>query len=571
MRLLPRLWILGAALAAAPATAQNQGLVARDGTLGSAPKGVVQPGPDDLGTASYLIRAGLGEQRGGNLFHSFSKFSIGSGERATFTADGAPDPGAIDNVISRVTGPDPSQIDGTLHSTIQGADVWLLNPSGVMFGEGAKLDVPGSFHASTGDYLGFGQGGLERFYADGRPSSVLSTAPPEAFGFLGEHAPAPISVTGATLEVPDGKTLELSGGDVTLSGATLDTPGGAVSIRGGRIVVDEGSKVLAESTTDRPGGAITVDASDSLLVDHGLLSVNTDSAGAAGTIRVAGGPVILRGGSGFVSGLPQHYDAGLTAETSGSGAAGGIAIDAKSLEVTDGAAVSAQTVGARGVKATGPGGEIHVASESVHVADLASIVVDTWASRGDAGAITIAADELRLDGVPGDFYTGVSADSFALTGRLSHGSAGSIAIEAGSVRAAGQGSINAVCWCDADGVGRIQIRAGSLALEGGGRLDASTVGPGTAGTIQVRAESVRVGPGAGSLISTRSSPGGTGTPAPRRERRDPGGTRRLAAGDADVRQRVGADDCAHAAGPRKSAASRARQLPVVGRLFMQTG
>src|SRR5262245_14266332 len=254
MRLLPRLWILGAALAAAPATAQNQGLVARDGTLGSAPKGVVQPGPDDLGTASYLIRAGLGEQRGGNLFHSFSKFSIGSGERATFTADGAPDPGAIDNVISRVTGPDPSQIDGTLHSTIPGADVWLLNPSGVMFGEGAKLDVPASFHASTGDYVGF-EGGFERFYADGRPSSVLSTAPPEAFGFLGEHAAAPISVTGAMLETQrPGDTIELVGGDVTLSGATLEVPGGAISIRGGKIVVQEGSKVLAENAGEDPAG-----------------------------------------------------------------------------------------------------------------------------------------------------------------------------------------------------------------------------------------------------------------------------------------------------------------------------
>src|SRR5499426_4874433 len=181
------LWLLAAALAASPVSAQtppsqNQGLVVRDGTLGSAAKGVVPPGPDDLGTASYLIRADLGEQRGGNLFHSFSKFSIGQGERATFTADGARDPGAIDNVISRVTGPDPSQIDGTLHSTIPGADVWLLNPSGVVFGEGAKLDVPASFHASTGDYLGFGQGDLVRFYADPSRPSVLSTARPEAFG-----------------------------------------------------------------------------------------------------------------------------------------------------------------------------------------------------------------------------------------------------------------------------------------------------------------------------------------------------------------------------------------------------
>lgn len=69
----PRLWLFVAALAAAPATAQNQGLVERDGTLGSEPPGVVPPGLDDFGQpADYLIRADLGAQHGGNLFHSFA-------------------------------------------------------------------------------------------------------------------------------------------------------------------------------------------------------------------------------------------------------------------------------------------------------------------------------------------------------------------------------------------------------------------------------------------------------------------------------------------------------------------
>jgi len=130
----------------APVAAQNQGLLVRDGTLGSGPL-EVGPGVDSLGqAASYLITPQMGEQRGGNLFHSFERFGIGRGETATFTG-----PDGIDNVISRVTGGERSEIDGTLHSTIPGADVWLLNPSGVVFGEGAQLDVPASFHASTGD------------------------------------------------------------------------------------------------------------------------------------------------------------------------------------------------------------------------------------------------------------------------------------------------------------------------------------------------------------------------------------------------------------------------------------
>src|SRR5262245_37132307 len=85
-QIAPALLLTLAGLATAPAASgQNQGLVVRDGTLGSEPGGIVAPGPDDLGQADYLIRADLGEQRGGNLFHSFLRFSIGSGERATFT------------------------------------------------------------------------------------------------------------------------------------------------------------------------------------------------------------------------------------------------------------------------------------------------------------------------------------------------------------------------------------------------------------------------------------------------------------------------------------------------------
>src|SRR3990172_5078154 len=183
----PRLWLLMALLAALPAAAWIQGLVVRDGTLGSGAL-EVGPGTDPLGQpANYLITPELGEQRGSNLFHSFARFGIGMGETATFTGPDPIDaPQSVSNVISRVTGGSESQIDGKLRSTIPGADVWLLNPSGVVFGEGAELDVKGSFHGGTGDYVGFGEGGLERFYADGRPSSVLATAPPAAFGFLGE-------------------------------------------------------------------------------------------------------------------------------------------------------------------------------------------------------------------------------------------------------------------------------------------------------------------------------------------------------------------------------------------------
>ena len=81
------------------------------------------------------------------------KFGIATGQTATFTG-----PGEIKNVISRVTGGKVSSIDGKLASTVGQADLYFLNPAGVMFGPNAQLDVPGSFHVSTAHELRFGDG-----------------------------------------------------------------------------------------------------------------------------------------------------------------------------------------------------------------------------------------------------------------------------------------------------------------------------------------------------------------------------------------------------------------------------
>jgi filamentous hemagglutinin family protein len=135
------MWVgLGALLAGA-----GQAQVTLDGTLGRAGP---LPGPD------YQITADLGRQVGGNLFHSFGQFSIHTGESATFSG-----PNSVHNIIGRVTGGETSLIDGTLRSTIPGANLYLLNPAGVLFGEHAQLDVPGSVHVSTADVLRLTDGG----------------------------------------------------------------------------------------------------------------------------------------------------------------------------------------------------------------------------------------------------------------------------------------------------------------------------------------------------------------------------------------------------------------------------
>ncbi len=192
--------------------------ISLDGTVGSA--GALDlPGPD------YDIRAEYGQQAGANLFHSFHQFNIHSDESATFTG-----PDSVRNIISRVTGGSASWIDGRLTSAISGADLFMLNPAGVMFGKNAAVDLSGSFHVSTADYLRFGEN--DRFYSTPHANDVLSVAAPAAFGFLNSDI-SPITFEGgevtdpddenhAVIRVPEGGTVSVIAGDIEMRGKTRD-------------------------------------------------------------------------------------------------------------------------------------------------------------------------------------------------------------------------------------------------------------------------------------------------------------------------------------------------------------
>src|SRR3954471_15228113 len=89
-----------------------------------------------LAGPNYAIGANLGRQVGGNLFHSFGAFGLNRSETATFSG-----PANVGNIIGRVTGGAPSAIDGIIRSSIQGANLYLINPAGVVFGPNARVNV----------------------------------------------------------------------------------------------------------------------------------------------------------------------------------------------------------------------------------------------------------------------------------------------------------------------------------------------------------------------------------------------------------------------------------------------
>src|SRR5262249_35888006 len=308
-------------LSALPTVTHAQ--ITLDGSLG--PKGLLA-GPD------YSIDAKVGQLRGNNLFHSFGQFNVHTNESATFTG-----PSTVENVIGRVTGGQQSFIDGKLRSEMPKANMYLLNPSGVMFGPNASLDVPGSFHVSTADYLRMADGA--KFYANLSQESVLTSAPPAAFGFLNGN-PAPIALQGSTLQVPEGKTLSVVGGDLQITGGSLSAPHGQLNLasvasageviptvaeqgpdlkmegfgRLGKIEAAQGARI----NTDGEGGGSVVIRSGQLIVDNATISSNTqgntDGARVGVDVQVAEDVVISNAGRIETATLPNSTGNGGSTE-----------------------------------------------------------------------------------------------------------------------------------------------------------------------------------------------------------------------------------------------------------------
>ena len=78
-----------------------------------------------------------------NLFHSFTQFCLSEGQTANFLTN--PN---IQNIWGRITGGNPSLINGLIKVTGGNSNLFLMNPAGRIFGPNASLNVPGSFNAT---------------------------------------------------------------------------------------------------------------------------------------------------------------------------------------------------------------------------------------------------------------------------------------------------------------------------------------------------------------------------------------------------------------------------------------
>ena len=416
--------------------------VAMDGTLGT---------PGALSGPAFAIPADLGRKIGPNLFHSFSRLDLVSSESATFSG-----PLDTQNIVARVTGGAVSSIDGILRSNIAGANLFLMNPSGILLGPNARLDVTGSFVATTADFISFGITG--RFNAATPTDDVLTSAPPEAFGFL-RPAPASITVQGFLAPI-SGKNLALIGGDLRIDR--------------GNLVVRSGRLHLASV---RSQGVARLDIRDSGAI------MNTDEFAAMGNVTALnralitagsgdeGGSLVIR--AGRLSMNSARFMATKASRVKNEG------IDIRlrtALSLTRGSAITASSFGDFQNEEV-----LRIDAPDIAV-NASEIFVETSSLEGSAGGLKIVSSRVQLlldgnllshsaGGANGGFMD-VNADSLTL-------SLGSGIIS--TAEAAGSG-------------GAIHLNlTGKLDLSIGSVILADTAGSGTGGAIDITANSLSVG------------------------------------------------------------------------------
>ena len=356
---------------------------------------------------TFNINGGARPENGPNLFHSFNQFIVGTGDTANFASNSG-----VENIIGRVTGGAESMIDGTLQAT---ANLFLLNPNGIVFGSNATLKVNASFHVSTANVIQFDDGTTFSASANLTEQSGLTSSPPSSFGFL-DRKPEGITIRQGNdpskhLSVGEGATFSVTGGNINLTGRRIAAPGGRIYLtsvasdgnvqidigdnasrlvedrppRLGSVRIGEGSQVDVSGST---GGVILVE-SQTTQVANGALLLNGTIDGQSGDIVLKTGDLTLDTNSFIISytvpGSP--------------GNAGNVLVDAEgTVAIRNGSAVTSSTQG------NGQSGSVRVTADTLLIdgagalgpSQLSTTVALGAQGDGDAKDLSVNAETLTI-------------------------------------------------------------------------------------------------------------------------------------------------------------------------------
>lgn len=489
--------------------------------------------PDTINGAP-ATRINGGVQQGNNLFHSFAQFNVNLGQQVYFS-----DPG-VSNILGRVTGNEASIILGKL-GVDGSANLFLLNPKGIIFGPNSSLDVRGSFVGTTANAIEFATEGSFRATPTALP---LLTVNPSALLFNQIVAASITNQSTTGLQVPNGKTLSLIGGDVRLEGGTLRAPGGRIELGGlaeaGRIAIEDNNlKLTFPDNLKRGdvtitngsiidvvaggGGDVFINArnidisGEQTLVCAGIgatgSSCNSPDSGLGSASSQAGN--IVFSGTGAVSIKQSRIENNLNPGTTGNSGDifdaiinrdnifGSILIEGNTVSVADNASVSTSSFG------TGSAGVVFLTTKSNLSLENSGIFSNMSSTEtGNAGGILLQGGSISLNNT----QLQVRSDSTS-------GDAGIVFLEAkGGSISANSSSISSDIRAGAVGNARgVKFQAGSISLTDT-TVSSSTYGIGNAGDLIVTAddllklersyvfnnvESGGIGQGGGILVTAR--------------------------------------------------------------------
>ncbi|MBW4509458.1 MAG: filamentous hemagglutinin N-terminal domain-containing protein [Scytonematopsis contorta HA4267-MV1] len=464
-----------------------------------------------------------GTQAGSNLFHSFKEFSVPTNSTAHF--NNARD---VQNILTRVTGGSISNIDGLIRAN-HNANLFLINPSGIIFGQNARLNIGGSFVGTTANAIGFGNLGNFSATNPEAPSPLLTINPNALLfnqikgGRIESNSIAPdgrnpsnnFDING--LRVVDGKSLLLVGGDVNINALGADSGGGLYAF-GGRVELGGLAGIgTVGLNVDGDNFSLSfpsdVQRSDVFLSNNARVNVRAGNGGSitinAHDLQMTLGSQILAGiesGLGSETSIAGNIDINATGRINlqqGSkifnyvganalGQGGDINIRTNTLRLTEGSQISTSTLG------VGQGGDLRIdATSSVELIGRNTVnsrfpsglftqqSTSGESGKGNAGNLIINTPLLRvLDGAT------ISAITFGA------GRGGDLSIDTGNgrvevigtSRSGSESSINAEAESTATGAaGNLIIKTDQLIVQNGGQISAGTSGAGQGGNLTVTA------------------------------------------------------------------------------------
>ena len=447
-----------------------------------------------------------GIQKGNNLFHSFKEFSIPTGGSATFQNSSA-----IENIINRVTGGNISNIDGLIKAS-GNANLFIINPSGIIFGENASLNIGGSFIGSTAESILF-KDGFNYSAIDSEQLPLLTVSVPVGLQMGKNSGDIQVSNSGHNLSAPFRQPLNRGNNPSSLSvnpGNTLALIAGNLSLTGGILNAEDGRVEL---------GAVS--SPDIVLLNPSELGWNFDykdvsqfgniqleqqtlvEVSAIGAIQLYGQNILFQDGSLLLIENRSNRPA--------------IGIDVQATDTVEFSGTTPDKSLQSGMISdalnSGRGGDISISATKIITTDSGGLLRGFTFADADSSNISLSAKDIiwkggEVDNAVVEIRTlgtgnggvlevnteGLIMQDSALISNVNNGSgsAGSIIINATDSVELGpnvnQSTLIGSSAVSASGnAGSININTEAMTVTGGALISSSTFGSGNAGSITINA------------------------------------------------------------------------------------